>query len=468
MSESFALHQEAAPGEGIGGRDRWHHNWTKAQALYPARAHSMPVPTWAARGFTDHGATAWDRLTRIVPERRGSISIYAHIPFCRSRCPFCDCHATTMPRKSRAVVEQYVHRFHQEAEQWSRLGGLAQRPVTTVHLGGGTPHALSMLEFDRMVQTLAHSFSTKGSTEWAIETNGRCLDDEHTDQLASLGFTRIHVGVQTLRASLRSMLGRRDTPKTVLARIDACLRRGWIVSVDMLYGLPEQTTTDLLDDLQLLVTAGIHGVSLYRLNHGSYNHRFMVRHRLAERGANHLYADYWMFMAAAGQLAAWGYTKNHFTHFAREQDQNLYSRHALRGEDLLALGATADGVFGDYYYRHGALMDYVAGRDERVALEGGGYFTLAEQRARGLVSQLMSGQVLDRTLDQTARRFVRKLADADLLCANATPGAWKLTDTGSWFIGECTADALRIYADPSHSDAICPITDVTEGGAGSK
>jgi oxygen-independent coproporphyrinogen-3 oxidase len=345
-------------------------------------------------------------------------------------------------------VEAYVRKFEREALLWSGLGGLARRPVTTVHLGGGTPHSLPSSEFERVVEALASGFATDGRTEWAIETNCRNLDDSHAHQLARLGFTRIHVGVQTLRPRLRLTLGRRDSPERVLARIRSCLDRGWVVSVDMLYGLPEQTTADLLADLQQLVTQGVHGFSLYRLNHGGHNHRFMVRHGLAERGAKQLFADYMMFMEAARLLASCGYAKNHFAHFARAQDRNLYARHAVRGEDLLALGATADGVFGNYFYRHGGLPDYLAGDSERPSLQGGGVFTSSERDTRGLVAQLMSGEVHDSSLDERAMHFVRNLAAAGLLCRDHSSRLWKLTDSGSWFIEACTVNALHIY-EPS-------------------
>lgn len=149
-------------------------------------------------------------------------------------------------------------------------------------------------------------------------------------------------------------------------------------------------------------------------------------------------------MEAADLLASQGYVKNHFTHFAKERDLNLYSRHAIRGEDLLALGATADGVFGDYYYRHGGLADYMAGGEERPSLQGGGHFTLAERRARGMVTQLMAGQVFDDGTDEDAARFVRKLENAGLLRREDSSDSWRLTDSGSWFIEACTAEALRI------------------------
>lgn len=454
MNESLdRLGASAAGSPAAGEPDRWLDGWLKAQALVRSRTHGMPVPAWAAHGFAESGAAAWARLAGLVPDRQGAISIYVHLPFCLSRCPFCDCHATAIPRKSPGDVARYVQVLEGEVARWAALGGLARRPVTTVHLGGGTPHALPAPGLERVVRAVAGTFAADERTEWAVETNCRCLDDEHVAQLVQLGFTRIHVGVQSLQPRLRSLLGRRDSPDVAMGRMGACLHRGLIVSVDMLYGLPGQSAAELLDDLRRLAGLGIHGVSLYRLNHGRHNDRFMVRHGLANRGPDRLYADYRMFMEAGSLLASRGYCKNHFTHFAREADRNLYARHALRGEDLLALGATADGVFGDYYYRNSELPDYLASGDGRLPLQGGGHFTGAERRARRLVTELMSGAVRGDELDEASARFVARHAAAGLLCRDETTRTWKLTDTGSWFIGECTADAYRAHEDAREREA---------------
>jgi coproporphyrinogen III oxidase-like Fe-S oxidoreductase len=171
----------------------------------------------------------------------------------------------------------------------------------------------------------------------------------------------------------------------------------------------------------------------------------MAKHGLVDRCPERLYADYGMFMEAAEMLAVHGYAKNHFTHFARREDRNLYSRHAVRGEDLVALGATADGSVGAYYYRHGGLDEYLAAGDTGSPLEGGGFFTHAEFRARGLVSQLMAGRILERTLDAEGAGLARTFERAGLLRRDDLTHSWNLTDVGSWFIEPCAGEALRVY-----------------------
>ncbi|MDO8847299.1 MAG: radical SAM protein [Coriobacteriia bacterium] len=417
--------------------------WARASERYPADAH-LPLPRWATRGLPDSPDRAWDEIASVCARRSGAISVYVHIPFCETRCPFCDCHATIAPRGSRETVDRYVQTLTGEIAAFAALPGLAERPVTTVHFGGGTPLAIGAAAFERITSALRDSLGTHGETEWALETTSRLLDEANLEFLGTLGFTRIHVGVQSLQPQLRRILGRRKQPHEVLERIAACLERGGVVSADLLYGLPGQSAAMLREDITLLAGAGIHGVSLYHLNAGPHNARFMAQHGLLERDEPHLREDFVLLAEGAALLGELGFPRNHVTHFARPADANLYSRHAVRGEDLLAVGSSADGVVGPYFYRHLELDDYgdAAGA---VPLSGGGTYTPAEECARPLVACLMAGEVASDRLDDAALAFCGELEAVGLLERADEGGAWRLTTSGSWFSGAMCAEAWGLY-----------------------
>jgi hypothetical protein len=135
-------------------------------------------------------------------------------------------------------------------------------------------------------------------------------------------------------------------------------------------------------------------------------------------------------------LTSSGYRKNHYTHFARLEDGDLYYRHAFRGEDLLALGPTADGIFGAYQYRHPELEGYLAGGEtSRPALEGGLRETVAEQRLRPLTSSLLAAEINGRLLDWAGSAGLLELwQDAGLIRYNSRMSTWTLAANGSVFI----------------------------------
>jgi oxygen-independent coproporphyrinogen-3 oxidase len=417
--------------------------WERARERYPADAH-LPLPRWATRGLPDGPEEAWDAIARVSAERSGALSVYVHIPFCETRCPFCDCHATIAPRGSREAVDRYIDALTSEIAAFAALPGLAGRPVTTVHFGGGTPLAIGAEAFKHIVTVLRESLGTHGATEWALETTSRLLDDAHIDVLDGLGFKRIHVGVQSLQSQLRRILGRREQPHEVLERIAACLERGWVVSADLLYGLPGQVGAMLREDITMLADAGIHGISLYHLNAGPHNVRFMTQHGLAERDETRLCEDFMLLAEGAALLEELGFPRNHVTHFARPEDANLYSRHALRGEDLLAVGSSADGVMGPYFYRHVELDGYGSAIGP-VPLSGGGAYTAAEERARPLVTRLMAAEVFADGLDDVSLAFCGELEATGLLERANRGGVWRLTTAGSWFSGAMCAEAWSLY-----------------------
>jgi len=174
-------------------------------------------------------------------------------------------------------------------------------------------------------------------------------------------------------------------------------------------------------------------------------------HGLGHRDEARLREDFALLAEGAALLESLGYRKNHVTHFARERDRNLYSRHAVRGEDLLALGSSADGVLGPYFYRHAEVEEYVAGDTDASPaagspLAGGGPFAAAEMRARPLVVQLMAGEVKPDCLGGEALALCERFEGAGLLERADDSTSWRLTTAGTWFSGAMCAEAWALYA----------------------
>lgn len=208
---------------------------------YRLENRGLPRPLWETKGFQYDGKTTWDRLCRIVNERSPRpFSMYIHIPFCEKRCDFCDCYTTSVG-PGHPLHADYVKRLCLDLQQWMECTSLSAWPVTTIHFGGGTPNALQPSLFAHVIETIRAEFHRLESTEWALESTVRQLTGPHLDFLWDLGFRRLHVGVQTLEEPLRREIGRRDSSETVLERIADCLSRGFVTTVDLLYGLPGQT-----------------------------------------------------------------------------------------------------------------------------------------------------------------------------------------------------------------------------------
>jgi oxygen-independent coproporphyrinogen-3 oxidase len=335
----------------------------------------------------------------------------------------------------------------QEMRLWSQQGALDQRPVTTVHLGGGTPSFIGVKAFRRIVENCAQHFAVSPRTEWALESTVTHLPPDMLACLHELGFRRLHVGVQSLQDPVRRCIGRRQPAARVLDKVAETIALGWVVSVDLICGLPGQTLAGFLDGIQALSDAGVHGFSLYELLIYPQNRKWAARHGLVER--EHL-PNYLMFQAGASYLEALGYRKSLFNHWANEQDQNLYFTFPTRGEDLLALGAIADGVLGDFHYRHPRYNDYRHGVSEAFpALEGGVRRNALENRLHPLTTALLAGGIpaalapsFELELPGSDETLLGWWQDAALL--ENRDKRLRLTANGSWFVGNMISQLLTL------------------------
>lgn len=412
---------------------------------------TLPLPVWAQRGFQHDGKEAWRQLSEAFPGEGDdrAISIYIHVPFCDRRCGFCNSHSIPLGKGNRQPEDDYLQALLEEIDAWARIDGLARRPVTTVHFGGGTPNYLSPEAFGRIIEHCRGRFGINPETEWALESTSSLLTHEHLKQLWLWGFRRLHVGVQTLEDPVRRTIGRREPASGVLEKLSRALQMGFVTSGDVMYGLPYQTLKGFISTLENLMAAGLHGFSVYGLQVTNLNRRFMERHNAANQDMLRQYA---FFQVAEQCLVRGGYRKTHFTHFALRQDTNLYYSHPQRGEDLLALGPTADGFFGYYHYRHPGCKDYIAGMTTgRVSLEGGVWESPLERKLRPAAVALMSGKVPKELLCRLGieslieiwldHALVKEGPDRQVLC---------LTANGSWFVNTMIGQvAERLAVDPS-------------------
>jgi coproporphyrinogen III oxidase-like Fe-S oxidoreductase len=420
--------------------------WLALEPPYHIADRQLPMPVWARRPFTEGGEQAWQILSRDVPtiDPARAFCIYIHVPFCADRCHFCDCYSFRLGSHRERHILGYLDLLAREMQLWSRLGTLARRPVSTVHFGGGTPTFLGMEAFERLVGLCQEHLSTGPGTEWALESTVSELSPEMLALLEELGFSRLHVGVQTLQNEVRGALNRRAPANAVLASIGDAIARGWIVSVDLIYGLPGQTLEGLLGDIRSLATLGVNGFSLYELQLSSRNRPFARRYGLDGRDRR---INYLLVQAASHLLFALGYIKTAFSHYADQRDTNLYFTYPVRGEDCLALGTIADGSFGDYHYRHPEYAIYGRQVTESFpGLQGGLRRNEVENYLEPLTVALLAGSVSPSLCtDAVGRRLVPGWQQSRLLVEDPDTGDLRLTGNGSWFVGNMISELISAH-----------------------
>jgi anaerobilin synthase len=396
----------------------------------------LPPPPWALRPFELDGADCLRALQVLLDQRSGPLSVYLHVPFCDRHCGFCDCLAHRLRPSEHSAGGDLVAGLVAQLESWNRDGRLSRRPVTTVHLGGGTPGLLSPQHFARLVTAMREHLGITSRTEWAIETTGSLLVPDVLGRLAAQGFTRLHVGVQTLEPEVRRRIGRRLTATEILARLRAAQAAGFVTSVDLVFGLPGESLAGFAAGIEALGAAGTSGFSLYALNRSARNAKFLLKAATLPNAIDH----YVFFQVGEQMLARLGYQKNHFTHYARSEDRNLYFRHRLRGEDLVAFGPTADGVVGNLCYRNLDWPEWATRMADQTGLAGGLRESRQEAAVSPITTALMCGTVYEAPLHALGgESLLRSWLRAGLVLPADKTGAHLLTANGSWLIGEMLA-----------------------------
>lgn len=432
--------------------------WQALGGAYDVESWQLPLPLWAQRPLEHQGQEAWN----ILSERTRSLStlahdldqdrsskamcIYLHLPFCTSKCGFCDSYSFKLGSQQTKHIDRYLDLLCSELRLWSQAGNLAQRPVSTVHLGGGTPAIVGEAGLARLAACLRQYFNITAQTEWALETTVDSLAPPMLECLHALGFRRLHIGVQSMEDAVRTAIGRRRTAGEVCRAVEAALERGWVVSVDLLCGLPGQTLPGFMNGIETLVGLGVNGFSLYELLIRRQNLRWAKQYGLTQQ--SHL-PNYFLLAAGANRLETLGYQKNLFNHWADERDGNIYFTFPTRGEDLLAVGAIADGVFGDYHYRHPVYAGYIASSSPGLA--GGLRRTPLESLFCPIETAILSGHIPAAIANRLSdlRSGGVSLIDHWLEHQMVKPGpdgSLELTTNGTWFAGNLVNEARPLFA----------------------
>ncbi|WP_029350721.1 oxygen-independent coproporphyrinogen III oxidase [Bosea sp. 117] len=171
-----------------------------------------------------------------------SLSLYLHVPFCSSLCFYCGC--TTKATRRVEPVIAYAERLEREIVLTAARTG--RKTVTHIAWGGGTPSLLGPELIERLHARIADAFDLGRLTEHAIELDPRETTPEMVAALARIGVTRASLGVQDFSAHVQAAIGRVQSFGTV-EDVVSLLRRAGIASVnlDLMYGLPRQTTRDV-------------------------------------------------------------------------------------------------------------------------------------------------------------------------------------------------------------------------------
>ena len=382
------------------------------QAIGPdclARYGGAAVPRYTsyptAPHFSEEVGEADYRAWLAQADPATDLSVYVHVPFCRSMCWYCGCHTTVTGRAD--PVARYMSAMEREvALVAAQLPG--QFAIGHLHFGGGTPTQMGPGLFERFMTSLSEHFDVALGAEIAIEIDPRTLTAEMTAMLGRQGVTRASLGVQSFDPSVQQAINRIQTFAETEAAVAGLRAHGvGAINFDLIYGLPHQTVASCIDTVERAVTLRPDRLSVFGYAHVP---SFKRHQRKIDTAALPGTAERWaQFAAIADALVAAGYVQVGLDHFALPDDplakaaeagklaRNFQGYTTDAATTLIGLGASAIGQLPLGYVQNVVLI-----RDYLVRIADGrlpvarGYLLSRDDRLRGrIIARLMCDYEVD-------------------------------------------------------------------------
>jgi oxygen-independent coproporphyrinogen III oxidase len=368
---------------------------------YPAVMHWHNAPTeveWLAQ------------LVAAVAPIDATCSIYAHVPFCLSQCTFCGCSMRLV--RNHAFAETYTDLLLKEFALLRERAGNPQLTVAELYLGGGTPTYLPAETLDRLLDGLLGSVRVASDADLCIEVDPRYTSRAQLQVLRRHGFNRISVGVQDFDPRVLEIINRVQSENEVRTVIETARELGFShVSIDLIFGLPLQTTDSLNRTLDTAHTLNADRIVFLPYAHVPWIKQSQRRYTEADLPDAELRQE--MFLLGRKQLGDAGYAEIGIDQYARAGDAlalalkngTLTRRFMGFGTQptkaLIGLGASALADASTCYVQNEKSTQRYEARVTagELPLQRGHVLTTEEQSIRALLWSLLCSATaaLDRT-----------------------------------------------------------------------
>ena len=267
------------------------------------------------------------------------LGIYIHVPFCRSKCNYCDFYS--MPCKDDALMDSYLDAVCAHIRE---AGALAPGyRVDTIYFGGGTPSYFGGDAIAIIMTAIRRNFDVATDAEITFECNPDSVTDKLLHRMRAEGFNRVSMGVQDDHDDMLKKLGRPHTYAQSVAAFQRIRKAGFRnVSLDLMYGLPGQTLQDWRDTLENVLKMNPEHFSCYGLKIEEGTPLYEIKD-VINIPDDDTQAD--MYLAAVDMLRERGFRQYEISNFARK---GLYSRHNFKywtGGEYLGFGPSASSDF---------------------------------------------------------------------------------------------------------------------------
>ncbi len=281
--------------------------------------------------------------------------VYIHIPFCHQICNYCDFNKFFFHNQP---VDEYIESLGKEMALWAN--DLQKAEIETIFIGGGTPTSLSVDQLDRLLELITTYIPMEHVTEFSSEANPDELTLDKMQKMREFGVNRLSMGVQTFDQNLLKVLGRTHSNDHVYEVINHAKQTDFpSISIDLMYGLPNQTMDQWKASLQEAFRLKIPHISAYSLlvEPKTIFYNLLSKGKLSLPGED-LEAEMYGYLLE--EMKSHGYIQYEISNFAYVGKESKHNLLYWNNDEYIGLGAGAHGyVNGKRYSNHGPIKKYM-------------------------------------------------------------------------------------------------------------
>lgn len=271
-------------------------------------------------------------------------NVYIHIPFCKSKCKYCS--FISFPELE--FKADYLESLYKEIKYYYK-----NELLKTLYFGGGTPSLLTVSETAKLISC----FNINENTEVTMELNPESITEEYLISLKQAGVNRLSFGCQTFNNIILKQIGRRHNSSDVINVVKSAQNCGYDnISLDFIYGLPNQTLEDFEKDLKKALSLNIQHISLYglKIDEGCYFYN-NIPDNLPDED---MQAD--MYLKAIEILTSHGFCHYEISNFSKNEYESKHNLNYWDNNNYYGFGAAAHGYTdGKRYSNKSNIKNYI-------------------------------------------------------------------------------------------------------------
>lgn len=290
-----------------------------------------------------------------------SFGIYIHVPFCESKCPYCDFYSRP-PKGFGKTKEEYIRGY--TAGVKSRLVSYAEkygnRTVDSVYFGGGTPSVLGEDSLCEILNEIKACFHVTDDAEITCEANPCSVGEKFFKRLKEGGFNRLSMGLQSANEDELKLLGRRHTAEEAAQKVRLAQKCGFDnISLDLMIALPNQTKEKLLHSIEFCSDLNVEHISSYILK---IEENTIFGKKGVETLDDDETAELYLFMV--DELKKRGYAQYEISNFSKPNYEARHNTRYWRDEEYLGIGPAAHSFMdGKRFYFERSLDGFLTGNE---------------------------------------------------------------------------------------------------------